>query len=118
MDRSSSPIFSRSSLPPSSAPPVSQSSQPRRTRPANGTADALAVDDVGSDPTQEEAAGPSRRRTTKAKGNLDANTPVVVDDLGEKVRDSFETFLKRSVGGGVVTSSLLLTMMIIALLWM
>jgi DNA replication licensing factor MCM6 len=94
MDRSSSPAFLRSSLPPSSAPPHATSSQtPRRTRPST---DALALDDVPTDPAQDEA-GPSRRRGARARGTLNNDVSLVRDVLGDSVTESFETFLKTCV---------------------
>lgn len=92
---SSSPPVRQTSLPPSSAPQPSASSNghstPRRPRPV---ADALAFDnDDAEDAQAEEEGGRTRRGRGRAQGNA-ADIPLVRDPVGESVREAFETFLK------------------------
>lgn len=91
---SSSPPLRHTSLPPSSAPQPSASSNsrngtPRRARPV---ADALAFgdgDEEGADVEQEN--GPRRRARPR---QMNPDVPLVKDAVGESVRESFETFLR------------------------
>ncbi|EPQ59167.1 MCM-domain-containing protein [Gloeophyllum trabeum ATCC 11539] len=85
----SSPQAPRSSLPPSSAPVASQSTNgtPRRT---NQTADALALDEA--EEVGEDETGARRRRRPRTQ--LNADVPVVKDAVGESVAEAFETFLR------------------------
>ncbi|KAH8096726.1 MCM-domain-containing protein [Cristinia sonorae] len=98
MDLSSSPAFRATSLPPSSAPdepsqPTRGISTSRRSTPSRRTAtNALDLgDDPQDDATNEESQSSRRRR--RARGQA-MDVPIVMDAVGESVRESFETFLK------------------------
>ncbi|KZO90452.1 MCM-domain-containing protein [Calocera viscosa TUFC12733] len=88
-----------SSLPPSSAP---DRSSPRRAAQANGAAgrrqaaDPLALNVNGDDqPRAAEAdEDPDTRSRRRARRQFDEDVPQVKDQTGEKVRESFEVFLK------------------------
>ncbi|TFK55620.1 MCM-domain-containing protein [Heliocybe sulcata] len=86
----SSPPPARSSLPPSSAPVASQSTNgtPKRT---GQTADALALDEA-EEVGEEETA--TRRRRRNPRTQLGADVPIVKDAVGESVAEAFETFLR------------------------
>ncbi|PCH40837.1 mis5 protein [Wolfiporia cocos MD-104 SS10] len=90
----SSPPLRQSSLPPSSAPVASQSSNarptPRRNRP---TADALNFGDDGPEDAARGGENGTRRRR-RPRGDLNADVPIVKDAVGESVQESFETFLR------------------------
>ncbi|PSR93780.1 hypothetical protein PHLCEN_2v4675 [Hermanssonia centrifuga] len=91
---SSSPPLRHTSLPPSSAPQPSASSNnrstPRRSRPVT---DALALGD--DDPEDVEAEeGAASRRKARPRTQAGVDIPLVKDAVGESVRESFETFLK------------------------
>ncbi|KAI0700584.1 MCM-domain-containing protein [Cytidiella melzeri] len=91
---SSSPPLRNTSLPPSSAPQLGDSSNsrngtPRRPRPA---ADALAFRDEDGEEREQDDAEPRRRGRPRQQPNADV--PIVKDAVGESVRESFETFLK------------------------
>lgn len=103
-DGPSSPDFN---LPPSSAPAASAatattnragSRTPRSARRGNGNAvsgDALALDDIQQDNNgngEEEAA--TQRRRARARGRIEGDVPLVRDAIGERITESFETFLK------------------------
>lgn len=102
MDGLSSPPAPRSSLPPSSAPlPSTNSRSSPRSNPRSSPAaprrqpvDALAF---GDDEAEEEEDGneSSARRRRRARGQANADVPLVKDAVGESVAESFETFLKK-----------------------
>ncbi|EIN10502.1 mis5 protein [Punctularia strigosozonata HHB-11173 SS5] len=92
VDGLSSPVAPRSSLPSSSAPLPSLSSNGGATpKRSHRTADALALDDP-EDVSQANDGAANRRR--RARGQINADVPVVKDAVGESVCDAFETFLK------------------------
>lgn len=96
---SSSPPLRQSSLPPSSAPVASQSSNgrstPRRIRPSGRGSDALNLgDDEAEEVPDGDDAGARRRRRPRGQGQLNADVPIVKDAVGESVQESFETFLR------------------------
>ncbi|KAI0941350.1 hypothetical protein AcV7_002950 [Taiwanofungus camphoratus] len=90
----SSPPLRHTSLPPSSAPVASQSSNgqstPRRNRQP---VDALAFGDEEADEAGERDENSARRRR-RARGQFNADVPIVKDAVGESVQESFETFLR------------------------
>ncbi|KAH7919533.1 MCM-domain-containing protein [Leucogyrophana mollusca] len=90
VDGLSSPPAMRSSLPPSSAPLPTFSSNGTPRRPA---ADALAF---GDDEAQEVQEGdePAARRRRRPRNQANGDVPLVRDAVGESVAESFETFLK------------------------
>ncbi|GBE79886.1 DNA replication licensing factor mcm6 [Sparassis crispa] len=88
----SSPPLRHSSLPPSSAPVATQSSNGRST-PRRTRTDALALGDEDAEPAAEGDDSTSRRRR-RARGQLDIDIPIVKDAVGESVQESFETFLR------------------------
>ena len=93
-DLLSSPPAPRSSLPPSSAPNLSQSANGRS--PRRPVADVLTIgdDEPQDDDSGGDAAGRRRRR---AKGQPVGDVPLVKDPVGESVAESFETFLNTYV---------------------
>ncbi|KAA1466637.1 MCM-domain-containing protein [Dentipellis sp. KUC8613] len=94
-DRLSSPAPPRSSLPPSSAPLPSQSSNGRPTpRQKRQGGDALTFgDDEAEEALEGNGPGASRRRRPRTQ-QLNGDVPVVKDAVGESVAEAFETFLK------------------------
>ncbi|KAF9226891.1 MCM-domain-containing protein [Gyrodon lividus] len=90
----SSPPALRSSLPPSSAPNPTASSNgtPRsaQRRPAN---DALAFGDNEAQGAQDDDETAARRRR-RPKGQPNSDVPMVRDAVGESVCESFESFMK------------------------
>ena len=93
-DLLSSPPAPRSSLPPSSAPNLSQSANGRS--PRRPVADVLTIgdDEPQDDDSGGDAAGRRRRR---AKGQPVGDVPLVKDPVGESVAESFESFLNTYV---------------------
>jgi DNA replication licensing factor MCM6 len=94
IDGLSSPLLApRSSLPPSSAPNPTASSNgtPRSVRrPAT---DALAFgNSEGQEAQGEDETGARRRR--RPRNQPGGDVPMVRDAVGESVCESFETFLK------------------------
>lgn len=90
---SSSPPAIYSELPPSSAPdptPRANGSTPRRP-----IADALTMS-IDPDKDASKTEGTSGRR--KKQRQVNGEVPMVKDAVGEGVAESFETFLKTSVG--------------------
>ncbi|KAH7887383.1 MCM2/3/5 family-domain-containing protein [Phlebopus sp. FC_14] len=94
VDGLSSPPAPRSSLPPSSAPLLTQSSNGTpRSAQRRPTSDALAfADDEAQDAQDNDETGARRRRRPRNQPNGDV--PMVRDAVGESVCESFETFLK------------------------
>lgn len=90
---SSSPPAMYSELPPSSAPdptPRANGSTPRRP-----IADALTMSiDLDKEASKTEGTGGRRKKPRQVNGDV----PMVKDAVGEGVAESFETFLKTSVG--------------------
>ena len=97
---SSSPPLRHSSLPPSSAPAGSQSSNghhtPRRGTPQRNRApiDALNLEDDEAEEADENQEQATRRRRRPRNQQLDGDVPMVKDAVGESVQESFEAFLR------------------------
>ncbi|KIM58761.1 hypothetical protein SCLCIDRAFT_1218308 [Scleroderma citrinum Foug A] len=94
MDGLSSPPAPRSSLPPSSAPdPTLSSNGTPRSAQRRPAPDALAF---GGDEEQgtQDADEQGGRRRRKARNQPNGEVPMVRDAVGESVCESFETFLK------------------------
>jgi DNA replication licensing factor MCM6 len=101
MDIFSSPLAPRSSLPPSSAPDPTQSTNGRSPRRNVPDVLALGDDEAQEDETQTDAAD---RRRQKPRGRPAGDVPLVKDPVGESVAESFETFLKTFVSPSLVHS--------------
>jgi DNA replication licensing factor MCM6 len=93
-DEPSSPAALRSSLPPSSAPNPTQTTNGRS--PRRPAADALTFGDDEADEDNGDEDAKSRKRK-RAKGQVNADVPLVKDAVGESVRESFETFMRTCV---------------------
>ncbi|RDB19831.1 DNA replication licensing factor mcm6 [Hypsizygus marmoreus] len=91
-DGLSSPPAMRSSLPPSSVPDPSQSTQGRSPRRLP-TTDALTLGDDEAEEDGNEAGGAGRKRR-RPRGQQNGDIPLVKDAVGESVAENFETFLK------------------------
>ncbi|KAJ3930334.1 MAG: MCM2/3/5 family-domain-containing protein [Lentinula lateritia] len=94
MSELSSPASRRSALPPSSAPiPTQSQSTNGRSTPRRRT-DVLALGDEagveGGDEEEPSAARKRRRPRTQQPGDV----PLVQDTVGERVTETFETFLR------------------------
>lgn len=87
-DAPSSPLAMPSSLPPSSAPDPTQSTNGATPRRPIADALTMAVDEA----EEEAEEGNTRRRRRPRQVNGDV--PMVKDAVGESVAESFETFLK------------------------
>ncbi|KAF8806336.1 MCM-domain-containing protein [Phlegmacium glaucopus] len=88
-DGPSSPNIMPSSLPPSSAPDPSASTNNRT--PRRQVTDALAMGGGEAEEESQEAGGNKRRRRPR---QVNGDVPMVKDAVGESVAESFETFLK------------------------
>lgn len=116
----SSPVAPQSSLPPSSALPSTNGRGSPRSNPRSSPrarqvrqpppADALAF---GDDEAEEEQEGDDSgvRRRRRARGQINANVPLVKDAVGESVAESFETFLKGSVSAVDALIAIILTVL-------
>ncbi|EGO02002.1 hypothetical protein SERLA73DRAFT_104230 [Serpula lacrymans var. lacrymans S7.3] len=96
LDGLSSPVAPRSSLPPSSAPlpTFSSNGTPRSGgTPRRPAQDALTFgDDEAEEAGEDNEAIAQRRR--RPRGQPTGEVPLVKDAVGESVSESFETFLK------------------------
>ncbi|KAF9241885.1 MCM2/3/5 family-domain-containing protein [Melanogaster broomeanus] len=94
IDTLSSPAAPRSSLPPSSAPnPTASSNGTPRSAQRRPATDALAFGDSEAQEGQEDDETAARRRR-RPRTQPNADVPMVRDAVGESVCESFETFLK------------------------
>ncbi|KJA29709.1 hypothetical protein HYPSUDRAFT_31691 [Hypholoma sublateritium FD-334 SS-4] len=87
-DAPSSPIDMPSSLPPSSMPNPTPSTNGTPRRPI---ADALTLANDEAEEDNEEGPARGRRKRTR---QMNGDVPIVKDAVGESVAESFETFLK------------------------
>ncbi|KAI0068520.1 mis5 protein [Artomyces pyxidatus] len=95
-DPISSPAPLRSSLPPSSAPVASQSTNTgvsTSRQATRQTADALSFGDDEAEEAREETDAGSRRRRRPRTQQMN-EVIIVKDAVGESVAEAFETFLK------------------------
>ncbi|KIK29092.1 hypothetical protein PISMIDRAFT_89712 [Pisolithus microcarpus 441] len=94
LDGLSSPPAPRSSLPPSSAPePTPSSNRTPRSAQRRPVSDALAFADDAA-PGGQDTDESSGRRRRKARNQPAGEVTMVRDAVGESVCESFETFLK------------------------
>lgn len=91
IDGSSSPIQTRSSLPPSSAPDPSNPQSVTNGTPRRPVAGALSLEDDEGEENEQEG-GEKRRRKTRARAR--GEVPLVIDPVGETLSVNFEEFLK------------------------
>ncbi|KAE9409894.1 MCM-domain-containing protein [Gymnopus androsaceus JB14] len=82
----------RSSLPPSSAPLPTQSVN-GQTTPRRRT-DALALDDEAEGEGNNEQNASAARKRRRPRTQQPGDVPLVQDTVGERVTETFETFLK------------------------
>lgn len=92
MSELSSPVAHRSSLPPSSAPLPTQSVD-GQTTPRRQT-NALALDDDAEAQVEDEQNASTTRKRRRPRTQQPGDVPLVQDTVGERVTETFETFLK------------------------
>ncbi|KAI0832668.1 MCM-domain-containing protein [Trametes gibbosa] len=91
----SSPPLRHTSLPPSSAAHPTHSSPPRsQATPTHNRRQPDALGFADDDPDDLAQNGAPSRRKKGARGQVNADVPIVKDAVGESVQDAFETFLR------------------------
>ncbi|KAF9077066.1 MCM2/3/5 family-domain-containing protein [Rhodocollybia butyracea] len=95
MSELSSPAARTAQLPPSSAPlPTQSQSSNSHTTPRRRNTDALALNDEAEGQGGEEEEASASRKRRRPRPQQQGDIPLVQDPVGERVTETFETFLK------------------------